>query len=245
MSCLPKDDNQIGVLCLATIFLFIIFEIIRNYMANEIKNLHKLRMLPAFWFWSRIGQTSNLLCCVFTAAALPFLFSNEMDAKDIVFDALGMLFIFTLDDLTSDAMAGLELKEDDFKNGYTWMISSLSMCPVELSDIVNPNAKSAADIWRIRLDASGLLKTSGERCFCRIMDNSDACAESDPLVGTRKLVDTPVPTKYLYTVSPGATGEIPHLKFSPMVIIWDICYFLIFAAECIVPVGFFFFAYMC
>merc|ERR1712048_1135791 len=102
---------------------------------------------------ARVGQVSNGLCCLATGFTCAAVFANELDAKDIVFDSLALLFIFTIDDLTSDALAGFNITDEDFQAQYTWLVSLLGACPVEIKDVVNRNAKCASDIFRFRLSS--------------------------------------------------------------------------------------------
>merc|ERR1712070_145622 len=89
---------------LATLFLVVVFEIVRFYSINELHNHDKMKYLPGDTVWLRLGELTNMFCMVLTVLALPLIFWTELMAKDIVYDSMGMLFIFAIDDIAEQAL---------------------------------------------------------------------------------------------------------------------------------------------
>lgn len=111
-----------------------------------------------------------------TILVLPLLFWSELRPTDIVLDALGLLFIFTMDDLAGDAMAYLERDDTDFQRMSVWHTAFLSQCPVAVNDLINPSATSLQDIWQIRYNSDGKLlsASTGQPCQTRLHMDQNA-----------------------------------------------------------------------
>lgn len=146
ITCLGSRDQACSLI-LGAVFLVFILEYERFVVRKEKLAFKKISLLPGDKFWSRFGQASNALCLLFTALVIPLVFWSEEDSKDIVFDSMGMLFIFGMDDLSSEAMSYLEQSDDDFQAKYADFMEMLLHCPMDLQDLIDFNAKSAEGIW--------------------------------------------------------------------------------------------------
>jgi len=240
---------------MGAIFLVLFIEITRTYALREAQNAEKTNFLPYDYFWLIVGQFANMWCMIWAVAAMPVLFLSEMDAKDIVYDSLGMLFIFTLDDLACPALSYLMLDDADFQRIGSWMVAALGQCPRNINDLVNPEAKRSTEIWKIAIGQDGLIAASGpdagKRCKTRLMEVSSA-DEGTPLApspleaspGTSNC--TPWASRYFeYSIwHKGGSGGVPSVvlrdcqKFSLRVLMWRCMAWLLLAVEIIVPIIF-------
>lgn len=174
-TCLGSTHDII-VTVMGAIFLTLFVEIGRAYSAVEFQNAAKMMLFPADAFWIGLGQFANMWCIFWSTLAVPIVFLDERNAKDIIFDSLGMLFVFTLDDISGDALDYLSLDDDTFQKFSGWTMGILSQCPRKISDIVNPRAQSLEDIFHISmgLEEPGLVTISGpdagKRCKTRLME---------------------------------------------------------------------------
>lgn len=222
-------------------FLLLFIEITRTYCVTEKANAEKSRLLPYDRFWTTLGQLTNMWCCMWSVAAMPVLFFTEMDAKDIVYDSLGMLFLFSLDDIAGDAFHYLALDDDAFQMINGWTVAALSQCPRIINDIVNPDAEHVKDIWQIRIGKDGLLSSSGKQCKTRLMEVSTV-DESTPLadVSVSSTNLTPWASRcFEYSVChTGTVSSIDSRKLSLGICLWTCSAIVLLVAEFIVPVVF-------
>lgn len=167
---------------MGTLFLILILELCRAYAKNEVDNCRKTSRLPLDHFWAQLGQVTNMAAVFFTAMCMPVLFWGELAPKDIVFDALGLMFIFELDDLAGSASAFLGMDDAGFKQMAAWFFALLTRCPVHLRDVTNPNARHPSEVWQLRASSTGVCSAdTGKACAVRI---SSIDTESSPLMPT-------------------------------------------------------------
>lgn len=162
LTCLGPADQACSTM-LGAVFLVFILEYERFVVRKEKQAFLKMRWLPGDKLWMRLGQVCNGLCLLFTAMVIPLVFWSEQDTKDIVFDSMGMLFIFGMDDLSSEAMSYLEMSDEDFQASYADFLLMLLHCPLNMEDLVDYDAKTAEGIWI--LDFS-----EGDGIFCTLRD---------------------------------------------------------------------------
>lgn len=241
-ACLGPWQDKV-VTFMGVLFLILISEVVRNYTKGEMDNMAKLRHLPADTFWHQIGNFTNMTCILFTTLAMPLLFWSEMMPKDIVFDSLGMLFIFTLDDLAGGALGFLELEDAEFQQMSSWMVALLGQCPVKLEDLTDTCAKSAEGIWQIRRSPQGVLCDSdGRPCCTRLAPLRPS--ESTPLAADNRGDDDECPFEepaFEYTISPDQPRiRLPGGRFlsQTMTVSWSLLYWLLGALEVILPIIF-------
>jgi len=154
---------------MGTLFLILVLEICRGYAKDEVQNCQKSSRLPVDQFWTQVGQLTNILSILFTAMCMPVLFWGEMAPKDIVFDSLGLLFIFQLDDLAGEACAFLDTDDAGFQRMAGWLFALLTRCPVHLRDVTNVDAEVPGEVWQIRMTSTCLRSVrTGDSCEVRI-----------------------------------------------------------------------------
>jgi len=175
--CLTDTLTEALTMLMGVLFLILVNIVIRSYVDSEISNLEKQCRLCLSRWWTFPNALANAWCCVMTVLVLPLLFWSELRPTDIVLDALGLLFIFTIDDLAGDAMAYLERDDTDFQRMAVWHTAFLSQCPVKVSDLINPNATSLQDVWQIRYNANGKLLQAGTDQPCQTRLHMDASAD--------------------------------------------------------------------
>lgn len=175
--CLTDTLTEALTMFMGFLFLILVAIVIRSYVDSEISNLEKQSRLCLSRWWTFPNALANAWCCVMTILVLPLLFWSELRPTDIVLDALGLLFIFTIDDLAGDAMAYLERDDTDFQRMAVWHTAFLSQCPVNVSDLINPSAASLKDIWQINYNADGKLLRAGTDQPCQTRLHMDTSAD--------------------------------------------------------------------
>jgi len=238
-ACFGSMKDKV-VTFMGVLFLILISEVVRNYTKDEMDNMAKLRHLPADTFWHQMGNFTNMTCILFTTLAMPLLFWSEMLPKDIVFDSLGMLFIFKLDDLAGGVLGFLELEDAEFQQMSSWMVALLGQCPVKLEDLTNPCAKTAEGIWQIRRSPQGVLcDNDGQPCFTRLAPLS--ASESTPLANDGHDECPFEEAAFEYAISPNQPRiRLPGGRFlsQTMTISWGVLYWLLGVLEVLLPIIF-------
>lgn len=179
--CFADNLTEGLTMVMGVLFLILVSIVIRSYVDTEIDNLEKQSKLCLSRWWTGAGVFANAYCCLMTMIILPLLFWSELRPTDIVLDALGLLFIFTLDDLAGDVLGYLEIDDSDFQRMAVWHTAILSQCPVHVRDVMNLNADRLQDLWQIRYNASGQLLEfeGGKRCSTRLEYLEDAKEASE------------------------------------------------------------------
>jgi hypothetical protein len=229
---------------LGTMFLYIVYEVSRGYALTEIESATASRCLPNDHFWQSLGRIANQLAIVFTCLAMPLVFWSELAPKDIVFDSLAMLFIFSLDDLSGGALDYLNLSDSDFCKMRSWFTVFLGQTPVDLNDVVNPQAEVAEEIWQVLFDNNGLVNTrTGKPCETRLREDTRKAlpmSETTPLAAVEDQSSSPFKfDRFQYTVArndgpdplPGSTAGI----FSFLRHMWWFIFIGLGALELVVP----------
>lgn len=180
--CMADTVQEALTMVMGVLFLILVFIIVRSYVDSEMENLEKQSKLCLSRWWTFPNAAINAWCCLLTCVILPLLFWSELRPTDIVLDALGLLFIFTLDDLAGDALGYLETDDTDFQRMAVWHTALLYQCPVHLKDLIDPRATSVKDIWKIHYDSAGhLLNVEDKVCVTRL-SNDTAASENTQLV---------------------------------------------------------------
>jgi hypothetical protein len=167
--CLGPNKISAMTTLLGTFLMAIVILVVRNDITNEVQDVEKTMRMPgnSFWYW--MGNLANQSCCIATTLAILLLFWSEEVPMGLVLDSMGLLFVQKLDDLGDIVFSYIEQDDADFRRQCAWSSIILSQCPVRLSDLLNPEAKSVKDLWTIRFDVKGsLLNSKGERCLTRL-----------------------------------------------------------------------------
>lgn len=251
--CLNKDSHISAQLTtiMGTMMLIIVNTIILSYAKDEMENASKLGKLPLDNFWSIVSTVANGACCLFISFAIPLEFWNEEGPTGIIMNAMALLFIFTFDDLTGDAFAYLGEDDGSFQRAVSWHYALLAHCPVQLKDIMNPDAKSASEIFSIRFNDRGRMKHTGHPLALKAPDSDEgilltrvspmAADEKTPLNPKTKEEedddeeeDLLPPTRY-QVVNGGSEYYLPGWRSTLLVSIWAVIVFLLNVVWWVIP----------
>lgn len=189
LMCMADSVQEALTMVMGVLFLILVFIIVRSYVDSEMENLEKQSRLCLSRWWTFPNAFVNAWCCLLTCVILPLLFWSELRPTDIVLDALGLLFIFTLDDLAGDALGYLETDDTDFQRMAVWHTALLYQCPVHLEHLINPQATSLQDVWQIQYDSAGhLLNVQGKVCTTRLSNDSSASENTQLVAENPRLV---------------------------------------------------------
>eukprot|EP00931_Biecheleriopsis_adriatica_P055472 TRINITY_DN32808_c0_g1_i1.p1 TRINITY_DN32808_c0_g1~~TRINITY_DN32808_c0_g1_i1.p1 ORF type:complete len:494 (+),score=103.04 TRINITY_DN32808_c0_g1_i1:65-1546(+) len=142
---------------MGVMFSFFVVTQLLNSASSELNDAEKFRrLLPYDSVWPFINFV-NAWCVLWNIVSLPLAFWAMESAQAVVLGALGVLFLYNLDDLAGAAGSILGTSDSEFRRGICWHYALISHCPVRLKDVVNPDAKSAEDFWQITLNSTGLL----------------------------------------------------------------------------------------
>jgi len=195
--------------------------------------------MPAGTMWLVLGQLVNMACITLSGLAMPLLFWSEMRPKDIVFDSMGLIFIFMLDDLTGDVLTYLEMDIQTFQQVNGWMVALLGQCPVELRDLVNPEPTDACNICKIRIGDAGVISAkTGSLCLTRLASSKDALSvESQALLKSEYFEDV----SFEYRRQPGTAVVVPGIKGAGIILYigWRVLHLVLGILEWLVPLVFF------
>jgi len=197
----PTAENQ-ATTVMGVLLVLVVTFIVHCYSEQQRENCKKSEHLPLDPFWFITGNLVNAWCCLFTVLSLPVLFWSEETPTNIVLDSMTLLFIQSLDDLGDVLCKYVGMTDQDFQRIAVWNSAVLSQCPVLLTDLVNPIATRAKDIWCIKFDMYGqLLSAKGRRCQTRLDDVAQD--ESAPLRREGKK------RRHYYRTSSTYSKEIP------------------------------------
>lgn len=173
-------------------FIVVIVFFVRMYVSEEVKNARKSSRLPTNGFWMTIGILANMSCCVMTVCAIPLLFWSEETPTNIVLDAMTMLFVFKLDDLSEFLGPLVGMSDNEFQRVLAWNTALLAQCPVNVRDIIDTDARKVDDLWCIKFDSDGnLLSASGlSPCETRLVMCSPEPSEATELMNEKASADT-------------------------------------------------------
>jgi hypothetical protein len=192
MLCLRQRGlDDWSTICMGVLFMVLVLTQLRHYAEDECGNVTKAsRMLPHTRWWTILGSCANGWCVISSAIQLPILFWALQDATSVLVGALGLLFIFALDDFSGVTGTILGVDDARFQRAICWHVALLSQCPVTVRDLINAEAKTVDDLWHIGFDAKGLLKVgapgagSNARTYCETRIAPLASTETTPLKAT-------------------------------------------------------------
>lgn len=181
-TCLGRDTVGVSLTLIGTLLLYVVIFIIRAELRRELEDADKAGRALNSTFWYIMATTSGNFACTMLILALPFVFWSERKVVNMVCDSMGVLFLYSLDDLAEVVFNYLGMSEENYQQRVWWTNVFLTKCPLYLSDLVDPAAKSLDEFWRIGFDDQGyLLSTGGGRCETRL---EDAHLHFTDLIGT-------------------------------------------------------------
>lgn len=241
-TCLGESLSAELTTVMGTMMLVVINTIILGYAQAEQENAQKLGRIPMDNFWLLCSTVANATCCLFISLAIPLEFWSEDGPTGIVMNAMALLFIFSFDDLSSDAFGYLGKDDAAFQREISWGYALLSHCPIELSDLINSQAKRGEDLWQIAYDGAGRLRASGPEagpCATRI-----ALAEKSEATPLAPKEDEEEEEETLpdirYQVTPGGpVRRLPGWRNSVSKSVWATIVLLLNVIWWVVPVVWF------
>mmetsp|Transcript_36993 Transcript_36993/g.115152 ORF Transcript_36993/g.115152 Transcript_36993/m.115152 type:complete len:247 (+) Transcript_36993:704-1444(+) len=224
------------------ILLQLVVLIIHSYILEQAHNSRKAGTLPSDPFWYAVGNVTNQVCTLMTIATAPILFWNEGSPTSIAMDSLTILFIFMLDDFAGHAVTYMGKTEEGYSRSAAWHKGLLAHCPVSLSDLINPSAASADELWCIRYSPSGDLLKAGpqdgsrEQTCPRRLERlrPEPAGERTALVNSPKEGEPEV--RLWYTNAPGVAREMPGQYVKVIQWIWSAIGKLSLAVQVTLPV---------
>lgn len=158
--CLGRTTVERCTTVMGVCFITVIIFVVRLYVSEENENAVKSSRLPTDRFWLTVGIFANMSCCIMTVLCIPLLFWSEETPTNIVLDAMTLLFVFKLDDLSEVLGGFLKMSDNEFQRVTSWNLALLAQCPVRVRDVINHEARSIEDLWCIRFDNAGQLQTA-------------------------------------------------------------------------------------
>lgn len=235
LMCVGRSWSAHLTTVMGTIMLFIVNTIILTYAQDERDNAKKLARLPVEGFWLYLGTIANGSACLCISIAMPLEFWNEDGPTGIIMNSMALLFIFTFDDLAGGALAFIGEDDASFQRSVAWQYALLSQCPVQLNDIVRPNAKTPEDLWSITYDQNGRLRNTcnpdalhGVKpglLLTRVSLLSED--ETRPLLQKDSDIDALVPCTRYQVVKGGRVSQLPGVRGDVLPVVWTIICFLL------------------
>lgn len=238
----PKKDPTAPLTTLTgTLFLLLIYSIVYSYCQDETENAEKSSRLPLSNFWSCLGTFANAFCAIFIAIAIPLEFWTETGTQGIMMNAMALLFVFTLDDLTGDAFGYLSTDDSQFQQEVAWNYALLAYCPINIENLIDPNTTDVDKLWKIKYDTHGsLLAVDGTVCPTRIKDTPAPETETSQLVKKKADEDDIEDLVVEYCTGPsGSTMQLPGWRADLLKFTWTMTSWAILVVWCVVPVVWF------
>jgi len=156
--------------------LYLVMFAILSYAKQEYEDSKKAKLCPQNKIWRVMSVVANANCCLCIIVTLPLLFITESDPSGLVLDSMGLLFLFSLDDLGTDTCSYIGMDSGEFQRAASWSAILLTQCPVRLHDLINANATDLDNLWCIKVDPEKgyLLTARGGRCQTRLESLSTA-----------------------------------------------------------------------
>jgi hypothetical protein len=239
LMCLGKDTSAALTTVAGVMFILLVYSIVYLYAKGELEDVEKNGRLPANKFWSVMSLIANSMAAVVVLLAIPMELWSEDGIVGIMMNAMAMLFVFTLDDLTGDAFGYLSTDDNDFAKEVCWHFALLSYCPISIRDLIDDSATDPQTLWKIKYAANGTLVSalSGEPCKTRIMDITPEATENSPLVKEELDEGDTEDLVLEYTLGEFASKEqLPGLRAQVTKVHWWIVTLLIKLLWVVVPI---------
>lgn len=235
--CLGADRTAELTTLTGTLFILLVYSIVYSYGNDELENAEKAGRLPLSSFWTTISCIANAASGLLIVVAIPLEYWTEEGTQGIMMNSMALLFVFTLDDLTGDAFGYLATDDSQFQQQVAWNYALLAYCPISISSLIDPNAESVENIWKIKYDVDGsLLNVNGSACETRIMEVKAPQTESSLLV--KKTVDEDAADDLVveYCHGPSAPPvRLPGLRGELLTFIWTLTTWTILILWFVVP----------
>lgn len=211
------------------ILLQLVILIIHSYVIEQHNSSKKSGTLPKDTYWYVLGNVTNQVCTFMTILTAPILFWNEDSPTSMAMDSLTVLFIFMLDDFAGYACTYMGKTDESYSRSAAWQKGLLTQCPVSLSDLIDPSAANASELWSIRYSADGQLLCAqsedgcGERVCPRRLERLRPTTSDERTA----LVQAPVQgedstMRLWYRNSPTSGSELPGYGTAVLGGIWTV-----------------------
>jgi hypothetical protein len=148
--CVGGEDAQLTTVVGSFIIVFFVFSV-RLHADDEATSAQKSLYLPTDWFWLVAGNSIKAFCALAVCLALLLQFWKETGIPMLLLDSLGLMLILRLDYIVETT----SLTPSQFRDLMSWTYMLLGLCPVRLSDVVNPLATKIEDLWHIEVNEDG------------------------------------------------------------------------------------------
>mmetsp|Transcript_18338 Transcript_18338/g.51961 ORF Transcript_18338/g.51961 Transcript_18338/m.51961 type:complete len:473 (+) Transcript_18338:127-1545(+) len=233
--CVGLNAEHVLTILTGVFLLVIVIFTARCYVDEQYDNSCKLGRLPADEMWSTLGVIANLVAVSFVVLDIPLLFWSEETVTNIVLDSMTLIFLFKLDDLCEIFCAYLGLSDEDFQRMAAWSAALLSHCPVDLQKLINPEAKSAGELWSFSLDEEDNLQGhDGFPCSTRLSNSASLTSTErtrlvsprTSLIGRLKpsaqelVIGDPTQAKLVYRITIHHEQELPTVTTKVKRAVW-------------------------
>ncbi|CAE7309701.1 ndor1 [Symbiodinium natans] len=237
--CAERDMGEWCTILMGVVFSFFVVVQLLNYATEELEDAFKFgRLAGCSSFWAFAGGYINAWCVMWNILVLPVSFWKLTHASQVVLNAMTILFMFNLDDLTGTAGAVLGTSDTLFRRGLCWNYALLSQCPVDLRDVVNPKATSAADFWQLRLTATALQSTRASRNA----ETRVAPFEQTPLLASQSGHGAPSLEQMRVSMrftKDGSVYHLPSMNSSVQAGLWQLLVWILRLLQVLMPAFYF------
>ncbi|CAE7567546.1 ndor1 [Symbiodinium pilosum] len=243
--CTDRSRGEWCTILMGVVFSFFVVVQLLNYAAQELEDAYKFgRLAGCASFWAFAGGYINAWCVMWNILVLPVCFWKLTHASQVVLNAMTILFMFNLDDLTGTAGAVLGTSDALFQRGLCWNYALLSQCPIDLRDVVNPKATSAEDFWQLRLTATALQSTRASESAgaSRNAETRISPFEQTPLLATQKGHGIPSLEQMKVCMrfsKDGITYQLPSAHSTVQANVWQLIVWLLRLLQVLMPVFYF------
>lgn len=239
--CPNRPLSDWCTILMGVMFSFFVVVQLLNYAASELEDVWKYgRLAGCTSFWSIVGGYINAWCVLWNIVALPLSFWRMERATDVILGSWGLLFMFNLDDLTGIAGQVLGSNDLEFQRSLCWTYALLSQCPVELKDVVNPEAQNVEELWSFTLTDESIRSTR-----CEDQSNAPtrvAASEKTPLLA--KAAENRVPSMdnmraVMRFSARGYNYHLPSNNTTMLASIWQLIVYWLRLMQVLLPLFFF------
>lgn len=239
--CPNRPLSDWCTILMGVMFSFFVVVQLLNYAASELEDVWKYgRLAGCTSFWSIVGGYINAWCVLWNIVALPLSFWRMERATDVILGSWGLLFMFNLDDLTGIAGQVLGSNDLEFQRSLCWTYALLSQCPVELKDVVNPEAQNVEELWSFTLTDESIRSTR-----CEDQSNAPtrvAASEKTPLLA--KAAENRVPSMdnmraVMRFSARGYNYHLPSNNTTMLASIWQLIVYWLRLMQVLLPLLFF------
>jgi ribosomal protein L24E len=199
--CSSKDRTAMLTTLIGTLFVIVVNMMIFRHCSDECEDAEKMSRLPADTTWTILGNIAQAVCSCSVIIAAPIELWTETGVTGIMMNSMALLFVYSLDDIAGDIFSYIGEDDKEFKKQVAWNYALLAYCPVDIRDVINPNATGEDDFWKISYNAEGsLLSNKLEVCETRIMTTEQETSALLKDKKRHKFEDVTV----LYRMGPGS-----------------------------------------